>query len=86
MSDQVPLHERWRDYTAEEISAIKKEKCIQCGYAGRLSVGVESLSGLYCDYLSRTGESRDVRPECCMHYLETIVRDTRPAYMVASNE
>lgn len=80
MDTLVPWHENWRDYTFREIVAIKKAKCLHCPYAGHMSTTVDNLYGIYCDYLSRTGEAREVRPEICTHYLDTEIIDKRPAF------
>lgn len=77
------LHERWYEYTNNEIIKIKKEKCSKCRYSkrfGALSNGKDTEEqrgnkanmpgNLYCDYLMMTGHKRGVRPENCDHYKE----------------
>ena len=56
------LHERWNDYTEDEIRKIYNEKCKNCKYKS-------FLFGI-CNYLGITGKRRETRPEDCMHHLE----------------
>lgn len=56
----IPLHEKWKDYTAEEVFNIQKEQCTDCKY---FKQWIHTKG--YCDYISCTGESRKCSPDGC---------------------
>lgn len=60
------LHEKWNDYTADEINLIKYEQCVGCKYCSGLSEKCKAyVSNLTCNYLVLTGKRRVTRPEIC---------------------
>ncbi len=65
-----PLHEFWHEYSAKEINKIKRKKCRDCPYKGTFSSSVGDGTTMCCDYLLITGQSRECRPEMCLHYLD----------------
>lgn len=75
MSKKKPLHERWRDYTEEEINDIKRNVCIahECPYFSALFDGqgtskediARTPGGRYCDYICLTGKPRGCMPDQC---------------------
>ncbi len=67
------LHEKWSDYTRQEIKSVKVKKCSKCPYKGHAqhfhhSSQEDAIGLLICDYISITGKRRGCRPEDCKHY------------------
>lgn len=68
-----PLHERWKDYTDEEIAIIHELYCNKCKYRGTFA------KRRSCDYMVITGERNSCRPEVCTHFeVGKIVRENKP--------
>lgn len=65
ITKHVPLHEKWKDYTAEEIVNIQKEQCHDCKYFKQWIHTKGYVNSGYCDYISCTGESRKCSPDGC---------------------
>lgn len=61
-------NKRWKDYTAEDIRDIVKERCLKCPYSSRTQWKNFGLASVYCDYLSIMGHSRGCMPYECEHY------------------
>lgn len=65
----MPLHEKWSQYTAEEIRKIKVTKCIKCIHLGARDgasrEAAKDASMFTCSYLLNTGHRRPWRPEDC---------------------
>lgn len=57
----------WREVTRHEITAIKKEKCQFCMFAGILhgSASYEGAEKIFCDYIGIAGTRRGCRPDQC---------------------
>lgn len=76
------LHERWMEYTEEEVNAIKRDHCLKhrCPYMLRLGLSEGSdrtardilPSNKYCDYLELTHSMRETRPELCDHWKDKV--------------
>ena len=68
----MPLHERWSEYTKDEINEIKKNVCTKhkCPYLGRISTFSmnKQYSNMCCNYIEFAGHSRGCFPEDCTHY------------------
>ena len=73
----------WRDLTAREINAIKREKCLHCIYANRYgySRDTENISMVTCDYISIVGHSRGCRPDACDKFVRRQEGQRRPRAM-----
>lgn len=62
-------HEKWEDYTEEEINSTKQKKCKNCKYATLGSrQKADSVLWYTCDYYITTGYRRIIRPEDCQHH------------------
>ena len=77
----MALHERFSDYTVDEISKIKRDICLKhkCPYLGSVS-NLKSqipITGRCCNYFLFTGKMRGCMPDECMHYNDTDVKHKR---------
>lgn len=73
----TPLHEDFRDYTAEELNEIKKNVCIahHCPYVGKVSSSWskgkhQPISNAICNYILMAEHSRGCMPDVCTHWNE----------------
>lgn len=66
MSKQLPRHDRFGEYTEDEINEVKKEICIKhkCPY----------LKDFSCAYVLLTGKCRNCMPVDCTHYKDKNVK------------
>ena len=64
------LHENWKDYSEKEINNVKRSKCMNCPYIGKLcgDSNCNNLNHYFCNYLEIAGERRGCRPENCKHH------------------
>lgn len=66
MSKQLPRHDRFGEYTEDEINEVKEEICIKhkCPY----------LKDFICAYALLTGKCRNCMPVDCTHYKDKNVK------------
>ena len=68
----MPLHEKWSEYTRDEINEIKRDVCAKhnCPYLGRISTLAmnKQFSNMCCNYIELAGHSRGCFPEDCTCY------------------
>lgn len=82
----MALHERFSEYTKEEIMRITKNVCMKnnCPYLGRLITcnaynGKDTSSAnKTCNYMLYTGKMRECMPDECTHYTDTGVKKQKP--------
>ena len=77
MGERLPRHDRFGEYTAEEINEVKKQICMKhkCPYLKRLSQQrEESPETTHCAYALLTGKCRNCLPVNCKHYKDKNVK------------
>ena len=66
------LHERFREYTKEELVSIKEKVCLKhgCPYLGKIndSIGKSGAMNNICNYICYTGHMRGCMPDDCKHW------------------
>lgn len=78
----TPLHERFSEYTSEEIDNIKRDVCLKhkCPYLTRFhgtppkKVLQGQVYNIVCNYILITGHSRDCTPDVCKHWRDKNVK------------
>lgn len=71
MSDTRVLHERWADYSMEEVNKIKREHCIGCRYLVGPTVGDKNggtkvfCPAATCHFIIIENRMREYSPEVC---------------------
>ena len=78
----TPLHEHFREYTAEELLRIKHNHCVahKCPYLSKISWAskhrgtVGSNKQLMCNYILVAGHSRGCMPDVCAHWADKGVK------------
>ena len=80
----MALHERFSEYTKEEVEQLKKDVCIKnkCPYLGLIHDSgtvnqKNSPNNKTCNYILFTGHMRNCMPDECTHYLDTDVKKKR---------
>ena len=78
VADRQPLHDRFKDYTAQELAEIKMNNCIahKCPYLSKVHWSQKHGGGgaafhSMCNYIIITEHSRDCMPDVCEHWKDT---------------
>ncbi len=81
----LPHHDKFSDYTPEEIAKITKNVCIKhkcpyakfvhsSGYSKKSNSTFKLACDRFCDYLCIAGKSRGCMPDECTHYKDKNVK------------
>ena len=77
MSKQLPRHDRFGEYTEDEINEVKEEICMKykCPYLKDLTKQkYKAGSTTHCAYALLAGKCRNCMPVDCTHYKDKNVK------------